>query len=158
FVFKSGVVGSFACDNSTFGDPAYGWRKGCYARPSGGGVAYEAEAASLGGAAIVAGCSSCAGGKKVGYLGGGANRVAFAHVDAAWSGVHTLVVHGCSADPRTFDVSVNGAAPVAVGLQSGDWSKPTTVAIHVTLNRGDNTIVIGNDAQYAPDLDRIVVW
>jgi hypothetical protein len=54
FAYKTGVAGSIACNNSTFGDPGYGWSKACYTRPAGGGVAYEAETATLGGSAVSA--------------------------------------------------------------------------------------------------------
>ncbi len=121
FLYQTGVVGSFACTNALFGsDPAYGWTKGCYTRPSGGGVAYEAEAATLAGAAVVVSCASCGGGEKVGFVGNGAaNSVTFPQVDVGSSGTHTLVVHGVSADPRSFSVSVNGGAPISVNVQSG---------------------------------------
>jgi hypothetical protein len=121
-------------------------------------VAFEAEAATLSGAAVVAGCSSCAGGKKVSYLGDGSgNIVTFPQVDVSWTGTHTLVVHGASADPRSFSVRVNGGAAISVPLQSGGWSTPTTVSITVPLAAGINRIAFGNDDAYAPDLDRIVV-
>jgi hypothetical protein len=161
FALQTGVEGGggFGCNNGTFGDPAYGWTKACYTRPSGGGVAYEAEAATLSGAAVVASCSNCAGGEKVGYLGNGAgNAVTFPQIDVGWSGNHQLIVHGVSGDPRTFAVSVNGAAPIAVPVQSRDWSTPTTVTVTVPLNRGINTIGFTGTDSWAPDLDRIVVW
>jgi hypothetical protein len=160
FRYRTGVVSSFACSNDTFGsDPAYGWTKGCYTRPSGGGVAFEAEAATLSGAAAVTSCSSCAGGKKVGYIGNGSgNTVTFPQVDVSWGGSHTLVVHGVSADARTFSVTVNGGAAISVPVQSGSWSTPTTAGITVPLQAGINSITFGNGGAYAPDLDRIVVW
>ena len=159
FVFKSGVSGAFACALATFGsDPAYGWNKSCYTRPSGGGVAYEAESASLGGAAKVADCSGCSGGKKVGYVGNGSgNRVTFAQIDAGWTGDHQLIIHAASADARRASVSVNGGAAIVAAVQSGDWNRPATVTVTVPLNRGLNSITLGNDGEYAPDIDRIVV-
>ena len=166
FVYRTGVTGSISCTVASFGsDPAYGWTKGCYVRPSGGGsgsgsgVAYEAEAASLGGAARVTACSGCAGGSKVGNIGNGAaNRVSFPQVDVASTGNHQLIIHGASADLRRFTVSVNGGAPIVVALQTAGWTAPATATITVPLNRGINRIAIGNDSEYAPDLDRIVVW
>ena len=160
FLFQTGTVGSFPCTNAYFGsDPAYGWTKECYTRPSGGGVAFEAEAAAVAGAAVVASCSGCGGGEKVGYLGNGsANTVTFPQVDVAWTGAHTLVVHAASADPRSFSVSVNGGPSVTVPVQSTSWSVPTTATITVPLERGINSIAFGNAEAYAPDLDRIVVW
>lgn len=159
FLFETNKVGTFSCSNTTFGsDPAYGWTKGCYTRPSGGGVAFEAEAATLGGTAVVAACASCGGGKKVGYIGAGSsNAVTFPQVDVGWSGEHTLVVHGVSADPRSFSVSVDGGQPVSLAVQSAGWSTPTSVSTTVTLRAGINSLTFGNAGAYAPDLDRIVV-
>jgi hypothetical protein len=158
YITKSALAGSITCNTSSFGgDPAYGWPKACYSRPSGGGVAYEAESATIGGSASVSSCSTCGGGKKVGFIGAGdGNRVTFGQVNAV-AGSHQLVIHAASADPRTFYVSVNGGAAVAVPMQSGSWSTPTTAAINVSLVAGDNTIALFNDSAYAPDLDRIVV-
>jgi hypothetical protein len=158
FTYKLAQQGSFGCNVGAFGDPAYGWPKACYTRPASGGVAYEAEAAQLQGAAVVAGCPGCAGGKKVGYLGGGAgNRLTFPQVDVATAGNHLVTIHAASADPRTFYVSVNGGAAVPVSLQSGDWSTPTTATLLLGLRAGSNTITFANDGQWAPDLDNIVV-
>jgi hypothetical protein len=160
FAYKTGVVGGFGCNVTWSGsDPAYGWQKACYTRPSGGGVAYEAEAATLAGAAAVAGCAGCSGGKKVGFVGGnGGNRVVFPQVDAATSGDHVLTIHAASADPRTVYVSVNGGAGVPVAIQSSGWATPAIATVTVTLGRGNNTIALYNDGQWAPDIDRIVVW
>jgi hypothetical protein len=159
YIIASGVVGSIGCNTTAFGgDPAYGWSKACYTRPSGGGVAYEAENATIGGSAGVASCTSCGGGKKVGYVGhGDGNRVTFGQVDGTFAGAHALVIHGVSADPRTFYVSVNGGAATAVSLTSGSWSTPSTATTTITLQQGNNTIALFNDGDYAPDLDRIVV-
>ncbi len=160
FLFQTGVVGSFPCTTGNFGsDPAYGWTKGCYTRPSGGGVAFEAEGAVLSGAAVVVACSDCGDGEKVGYLGDGSgNTVTFPQIDVSWSGAHTLVIHGVSADPRSFSVRVNGGPAISVPIGSGSWSVPTTASVGVTLETGINSITFGNDGAYAPDLDRIVVW
>jgi hypothetical protein len=160
FTYKLAQQGSFGCNVGTFGgDPAYGWYKGCYTRPASGGVAYEAEAAQLTGAAAVADCSACAGGKKVGYLGGGAgNRLTFPQVDVATTGNHLITIHAVSGDPRSFYVSVNGGAAVPVSLQSHDWSTPTTATLTLGLSAGNNTISFANDGQWAPDLDNIVVY
>ena len=79
-------------------------------------------------------------------------------VDVATSGAHQLIVHAVSADARVLYISVNGAPGVSVPLQSSDWSTPTTVPLGIALQRGNNTIAFYNDSDYAPDLDRIVVW
>jgi hypothetical protein len=122
-------------------------------------VAYEAEGATATGAAKIAACASCGGGKKVGYIGAGSgNGVTFAQVDAGWTGAHTLFVHGLSADPRGFAIRVNGGAPIALAMQGYDWTTPIVASVQVSLVRGPNTIALSNDNQYAPDLDRIVVW
>ncbi len=148
--------GSIACNNSSFGDPAVGYAKACYTRPSGGGVAYEAESGALAGGAVVSACSGCSGGKKVGWLGGG-GRLTMSFVDVASAGNHRVTLHAASADPRTLYVSVNGGAGVAVAVQSSGWSAPTVVTMTLPLAAGSNSLVFYNDGGYAPDLDRIVV-
>jgi hypothetical protein len=156
FAYRTAVSGSIACNNTTFGDPAAGYGKGCYTRPSGGGVAYEAESGALGGGAVISACSGCSGGKKVGYLGAG-GRITLSQVDVASDGNHRVTLHAASADPRTLYVSVNGGAGVPVAVQSSNWSTPTVVTITLPLTAGINTLAFYNDGGYAPDLDRVVV-
>jgi hypothetical protein len=157
FQLRSGVGGSIACGNGTFGDPAVGYAKACYTRPSGGGVAYQAAAGQLSGGAVVAGCSGCSRGQKVGYLGAGAGRLTLASVDAAWSGNHMVTIHAIAADARIIYVSANGGAGVAVPVKSSDWSTPVTVNVSLPLVQGGNSLVFYNDGAWAPDIDRVVV-
>ncbi len=156
FQYRSALGGSIACSNGTFGDPAPGYSKACYTRPSGGGVAYEAEAGALSGGATVAACTGCSGGKKVGYLGAG-GRLTLPQVDVGSSGPHQLTIHAASADERTLWVSVNGGAGVPVTIRSAGWSTPAVATVTLSLARGINTLAFYNDSQYAPDLDRVVV-
>jgi hypothetical protein len=69
-----------------------------------------------------------------------------------------LFIHAVSGDARSFSVSVNGGAPVSIGVHGSDWATPTSVSVNVTLLGGRNSIALYNDAAWAPDLDRIVVW
>jgi hypothetical protein len=69
-----------------------------------------------------------------------------------------LTIHAASADARSFTVSVNGGPGQSVSLQSRDWSTPGSATLTVSLRAGSNTIAFGNDSQWAPDLDNIVVY
>ena len=137
----------------------YGWTKACYTRPSGGGVAYEAEAAHLGGSASVAGCSGCAGGKKVGYIGAGGGRVTLPQVDVATSGAHQLD------HPRRLGRSAHASTSASTAAPACRWPsraaagrRRPTATMTLPLGRGINTHRASTTtAQYAPDLDRVVV-
>ena len=130
--------------------------------PAGGGTAYyEAEASNntLSGAAVVASDSNCSGGKKVGYLGNGANNyVIFNGINVTSSGSYTLTIYYLSAEARTFDVSVNGGTGIVVNCNSsGGWSTVGTITATISLNSGNNTIKFYNNSGYCPDLDRISI-
>jgi hypothetical protein len=150
FAYRTATDG-VACANAVFGDPLPGVGKACYRRPV---VGYEAEAGTRAGSAVVAGCPPCSGGQKVGALGGtGTLRIT---VDAAVAGPISLAIAYASADPRAFDLSVNGAAATRISVAaSGGWE---TVAVHrttVTLRAGSNTLTFANPDGWAPDLDRV---
>ncbi|MEV6107938.1 CBM35 domain-containing protein [Streptomyces sp. NPDC051940] len=119
---------------------------------------YQAEGASLAGAARVASCAECAGGQKAGWIGNGAaNTVTFGAVSAASGGSHQLTIAALVNGTRSFTVTVNGGAPQTVSFTGTSFATPITRAVTVTLNAGTNTIRFGNDTAYAPDLDQITV-
>lgn len=130
--------------------------------PTGGGTVYfEAEAANntLSGAAVIVNEASCSGGKKVGYLGNGANNyVTFNGINVTSGGNYTLTIYYLSAETRTFYTSVNaGAGPTVACNSSGGWSTVASITATVSLNSGNNTIKFYNNGAYCPDLDRIGV-
>ncbi|UXY18218.1 carbohydrate-binding protein [Streptomyces cynarae] len=132
---------------------------------------YEAENATLAGAARIQSNTWTSGGKDVGYIGNGsANTLTFGNVDAATAGRYTVVIHYAENDragtgnyntnvkSRTAQLSVNGGTATTLTFRntyswSDFWSLPTTV----TLNAGTNTLTLSNPSAYAPDIDYIEV-
>jgi hypothetical protein len=115
---------------------------------------YEAEAAgnTRTGGALVASCSGCSGGSKVGYLGNGAT-LAFTDVAGGSGGTRAVTVYYASAVART--ATVNGQS---VGFPAtAGWESVSSVTVSVNLAAGSNTITIANPGDWAPDIDRITV-
>jgi alpha-L-fucosidase len=137
------------------------WIGSAYA--GGGGSALstvEAEASgnTLSGAAVVASCAACSGGAKVRFIGNSASNFAVLNnVTAAGSGNHQLTITYEVNGTRTFDLSVNGGATIAVSCTGTDFNTPATTTVTVPLNAGSNTIKFFNASAYAPDLDAVTV-
>ncbi|MFC1408196.1 carbohydrate-binding protein [Streptacidiphilus sp. N1-12] len=129
---------------------------------AGGGSSssYEAEASAntLTGTAVVAACTGCSGGQKVGYLGNGAT-VAFHNVAGGSGGATQVTVAYTTAVARTFQISANGGTPVSVSVTpTADWQTTATTTVTLPLNAGSaNTVTIANPTDWAPDIDRITV-
>ena len=120
---------------------------------------YEAEATAntLSGNAVVADCSACSDGKKVGnlYVGG---KLTVNNVVVAKAGTYQVKVAYVSGDARSARVSANGGGAVSHKFPStGDWGTVGTVSVPVTLKAGSNTIIFDSGDSYAPDIDRIDV-
>lgn len=130
---------------------------------SGGGgtlTAYEAEAATntRTGAAVVATCSTCSGGSKVGYVGNNDGTLQFNGINASAAGTYTMTVTYLSGEARSAQIRVNGGAASTLNMPStGSWTAVGTVQTQVQLNAGNNTIHFSNPAGWAPDFDRIQI-
>lgn len=122
---------------------------------------YEAENGTLSGGAAVMASSQASTGYKVGDIGGTSSNgiCTINNVYAATSGSKTMTVSYLSAVDRTFYVTVNNGAYVALDCTgSGSWNTVSTVTMTVNLNAGNNTIKFDNGAgAFAPDLDKIEV-
>jgi len=118
---------------------------------------YEAEASgnTRTGTAVVAGCASCSGGSKVGYIGNGA----ILRFNAVAGGSSTVRIFYTSAVTRTATVQVNGGAATTVNFPAtADWDTVSSVAVSVAIPSGSsNTVTIANPSAWAPDIDRITV-
>ncbi|WP_320776362.1 carbohydrate-binding protein [Streptomyces sp. CRN 30] len=125
-----------------------------------GPAGYEAEAAgnTLTGTAVVAGCSGCSGGAKVGYIGNGAT-LTFPHVDGGDGGTRTVTVRYTSAVARSATVRVDGSTSRTVDFPAtADWETPGSVTVTLDLDSGtDNSVTIANTSDWAPDIDRVTV-
>jgi chitodextrinase len=121
---------------------------------------YEAEASgnTLAGTAVVASCSGCSGGSKVGYLGNG-GTLTFNGVNGNSGGATTVTIYYASAVARTAQVSVNGGTATTVSFPAtADWNTVGTATATLTLAAGTgNAIKIANATDWAPDIDRIVI-
>ncbi len=123
------------------------------------GTSYEAESAAntLAGGAVVASCSTCSGGKKVGYVGSG-GTLTFNGITAPSAGTYKVTVVYCSGNERPGQVSVNGGPPQSLSFPStGSFNTTGTMTLSLQLNAGSNTIEFGDPSAYAPDFDRIIV-
>jgi hypothetical protein len=119
---------------------------------------YEAEAATLGGT-VTAGFSNYFSGlAKAGNIGGGAaNAVTFNQVTVPRAGVYQLEIDYATKGPRSLVMTVNGRNARQLDLDGSSFDDPVARVVDVTLQAGNNTVVLGNPSGYAPDLDRIVV-
>jgi alpha-galactosidase len=118
----------------------------------------EAPGNTIAGAAVVAGCSACSGGQKVGYIGNGAaNYVTVNNISESAAGSHTITISYLLNGSRSFYVSVNGGSDTQLSLTGSSWSNPVTTTLTVQLKSGANSIKFHNDSAYAPDLDVILV-
>ncbi len=125
-----------------------------------GGTHIEAEASgnTIAGAARIATCTACSGGKKVGYIGNGAaNYITVNGINEPTAGSYTLTFAYLVSGTRTFDISVNGGPDIVENLSGSSFSTPVSTSIPVTLKAGANTIKFHNDTAYGPDLDSITV-
>lgn len=121
---------------------------------------YEAEAPgnTLAGSAVVASCSGCSGGAKVGCVGYG-GTLTVRGIDGGSGGTAHVTVHYTSAENRDAQLSVNGGAPATVSFPStGDWNVVGTVTLTLPLIAGTgNTVTLANPSGWAPDIDRITI-
>lgn len=128
-----------------------------YKKPA---VAYEAESSvnSIAGGAKVASCSSCSGGKSVGYIGNG-GTLTFNGISIQKSGAYSVPILYANGNtsPRSAQISVNGAPPVTVSFQpTGSFASISVARVTAVFNAGtQNTLTISNPSGWAPDIDGI---
>jgi hypothetical protein len=122
------------------------------------GTSYEAELATLAGAASPSYCAYCSGGSEAGNLGGGSgNTVTFPRVTVAESGLYQMEIDYLTSGPRSFFLTVNQGAATELDLNGSSFSLPASTVIPVELKAGVNTIQLGNPTGFAPALDRIAI-
>jgi hypothetical protein len=121
-------------------------------------ASYEAESAILGGSAVIADCTPCSGGAKVGGLGlGPNNNVTFNNVYVPRAGVYLMQVDSMTQGLRSYLYNVNGGPFHTLNSGGGSFFIPASTTVPVQLQKGMNTIQFGNPTSYPPDLDRIVI-
>ncbi len=122
-------------------------------------TSYEAEspANTIAGGALIANCSACSGGEKVGYVGVG-GTLTVNGVNVASSGTYQVTIAYLDGAGRQATISVNGGAPQTVSFTpTGSFDTVGTVTLPLQLTAGSNTIEFANPTAYAPDFDRIIV-
>jgi hypothetical protein len=129
--------------------------------PESGPTVYPAAASGnvLGGGAAIASCSGCAGGEKVGDLGGG-GTLTYPDVSVPTAGTYLMTLTYVDGDTgRVSVVTVNGT-PFNLptdGTGDNDWSDTQTVTVPVTLKAGQNTIEFANPDNYSADVSQIAL-
>jgi len=119
---------------------------------------YEAEAATLSGTAVIAACSACSGGEKVGGLAvGWNNAVTFNNVAVNRTGVYQMQIDSLTQGPRSLIYQVNGGPLQTLNVGGGSFFLPSSTTVSVALNKGINSIKFGSPTSYPPDMDRIVI-
>ncbi|WP_158941667.1 IPT/TIG domain-containing protein [Granulicella sp. S190] len=104
-------------------------------------------------------CAGCTNGQKVGSLGFG-GWVIINNVYAPADGNYTLSIIGCEgAGTQTYKVLVNGGSAISVPLSGNNWfADAAPVSITVPLKAGGgNTIQLGNDTDWSPDVVSVTV-
>jgi alpha-L-fucosidase len=126
---------------------------------SAGSVAsYEAESGAVHGYAHTVACDTCSGGAKVTNIGNDTGNDVSLTVDVKSGGDYLLTIVGSVAGTRSFQVSVNGGQATSVPMTGSSFVSPLIArSIVVHLRAHANTIRLGNDTAYAPDLDRITL-
>lgn len=130
-----------------------------------GPLVLEAENGRLLDGAKGVGTESASGQKKAGNLGGDPNNapggsVSFEGISVDKAGVYEMTVsYGCDkgSKDRYFEFAINGKQADALYFddfgESFDEMKVKT--FEIILEAGENTLWLGNNSWYAPDLDRI---
>jgi len=123
-------------------------------------ISDEAEAAtnSLAGQARISSCSSCSGGKKVGFIGKG-GTLTFNSINAPSDSDYAVTIAYLNGPPsRQAMVSVDGGAPQTLTFApTTDFNTLGVMNLSLHLTAGANTIEFANPSANAPDIDRILV-
>jgi hypothetical protein len=124
------------------------------------GTSYEAEARAntFSGVTAPDHCEYCSGGMRVRRIGDGPKDfVVINDVTAAKAGHYDMVIFYVLNGSRSFFISVNNGPGIQVPLAGDSWTRPSKATITITLQAGSNEIKFYNNANYSPDLDRIVI-
>ena len=118
----------------------------------------EAEHAQTRGQAAIAADGDASGGQYVGFIGGGtANTVTF-YYDAETAGDYDLDITYFTAEARQMYIRLNnGTKDVRQFDSTGSYNANTarTKTFRIRLKTGTNTIMLGNDTGWAPNVDKI---
>ena len=101
--------------------------------------------------------ASC--GVKVMFLGGTPQNVMkWTNVYSEKGGTYDSTVRYACGENRYLKIVVNGGQPVIYkDLNTGSFTKYGTLTVRATLKKGNNTVTLGCDNGYAPDIDGITL-
>ncbi len=101
--------------------------------------------------------ASC--GVKVMFLGGTPQNVMkWTNVYSEKGGTYDITVRYACGENRYLKIVVNGGQPVIYkDLNTGSFTKYGTLTVRATLKKGNNTVTLGCDNGYAPDIDGITL-
>jgi alpha-galactosidase len=119
------------------------------------------SSATLAGGAVVASCSACSGGEKVGFVGEG-GTLTLGGVSASAAGTYPVQIEYCDGSAgstgRSATITVNGVVvQTIVFTPTGSFSTPGTVTAYLPLHSGANTVELSDASAYAPDFNGITV-
>ncbi|MFD5021047.1 S-layer homology domain-containing protein [Paenibacillus sp. NPDC058367] len=120
---------------------------------------YEAEADgnAMTGNASISEHPAASGGQKVGGMYQG-STLQFNHVTVSESGNYKITVYYISGDSRPFNISANGGdKQFEEPPKTVDWDTVGTYDVTLSLNAGENSILIDDNNWYSPDIDKIVI-
>ena len=125
--------------------------------PTGGGNSYEAESATLAGGAAITACKHCSGSQKISFLKQGSSA-SFSNVTESAKGSYTLKLYFMSVGhTNTLSVTVNGTSQSVALPSTADYNTVVEKDIKVSLNSGNNKIVLSNSGSTTFNVDRIAV-
>lgn len=99
----------------------------------------------------------CSGGKSVGSIGKGDNWMEWRRVFSQKGGHYTLTLNYVAGTQTSLDLSVNGKKSILSDLQTGNSEKVCQKEVEITLQPGMNIIRIGNEQDFTPEIDNIVL-
>lgn len=104
-------------------------------------------------------CSICSGKQKVGDIGF-TNELIFEQISSQYGGATIIVIYYLTDRIRSAEILINGLHPsinVTFPMQSSN-EYVASLPVSINLCQGLNSIRIYNPNNYAPSLDRIVVY
>ena len=122
--------------------------------------ALGAEYGITAGQAAIAKDEDASGRQYVNYIGNGSNNTLTLRYDAPNAGKYDLSIVYFTNQNRQMYVRVNsGSKMTDTYLSTGGWQASTaqTKTMTVTLKAGTNTIVLGNDTNWAPYIDKLMI-
>ena len=125
---------------------------------TGNATTIEVENMNLsGGAQAVTDARASNGGYANGI--GNSGRASFTY-DAPADGKYFIDIYYMSAQKRDIQVTANSQTVTTTCRSNGSWDGEAVskVRVSVNLKAGQNTIVLGSNNGYAPNLDKVEVW